>query len=745
MEKTEEARIRELENLRKRIAELEKSDTARKKIEQELHELESRYQTTLDSMGDAIHVVDRNLRLLVFNRFFKRWIKKLGLELATNAIGQTVFDLFPFLPSKVRDEYEVVISTGKMLVTQETTTVGDNHIVTETRKIPVFEGEKVVRVVTCIRDITEQKKAVEALRESELRYRALFDRGLLCIYVHDFEGKFLDANDAALKLFGYSREEIPSINFTTLLSEDQLPKALAVIDEIIHNGYQKHLSEYKLTRKDGSYIWVEAEATLLYQAGEPYAVQGIARDITERTKAEEALKKSEAKYRTLVEQSLQGIVIVQDFRIVFANKAFAEIYGYSIEKLLSLPPEKVRLLVHPEDQLLVWGGFKERLQGKPITPHYEYRGIRKDGSLCWLDMFANLVTFRGKPAVQAAVKDITEHRQMKEAHRESEQKYKTLADNINVGIYRNTVGPKGQFIEANPAIVKMFGYVSKDEFLSTNVSDLYQNPEDRKMFNEKMLKCGFVKDEDLRLKKKDGTPFFGSVSAVAVKNENGEVTHYDGIIEDTTQHKKAEEQLQQTLEKLQRTISNTLEAMAKILESKDPYTAGHQKRVAQLVLAVAMAMKLPEEQTEGIHVAALIHDIGKIYVPAEILSRPAKLTASEFALIKCHPKLGHDILRTIEFRYPIADIILQHHERMDGSGYPNGLKNEEICLDAKILAVADVIEAMSAHRPYRPARSLETTLEEMSRNKGILYDSKIVDVCLKLFNEKGFQFRIDGK
>ena len=151
-------------------------------------------------------------------------------------------------------------------------------------------------------------------------------------------------------------------------------------------------------------------------------------------------------------------------------------------------------------------------------------------------------------------------------------------------------------------------------------------------------------------------------------------------------------------------------------------------------------MYLPEEWIRGIHVAALIHDIGKIYVPAEILSRPSKLTISEFALVKTHPSVGHDILKTIEFPWPIADVVLQHHERLDGSGYPRGLKTGDILLEAQILAVADVVEAMSSHRPYRPAHSLETTMDEISKNKGRLYEPDVVDSCLWLITGKNFKF-----
>jgi putative nucleotidyltransferase with HDIG domain len=178
------------------------------------------------------------------------------------------------------------------------------------------------------------------------------------------------------------------------------------------------------------------------------------------------------------------------------------------------------------------------------------------------------------------------------------------------------------------------------------------------------------------------------------------------------------------------------------IESRDPYTAGHQQRVTQLVSALAQEMGLSEKEVEGVKMASLIHDIGKISIPAEILSKPGKLTEIEFSLVKTHAQAGYEILKDIEFPWPIAQIVLQHHERLDGSGYPLGLKDKKILLEAKIIGVADVVEAMASHRPYRPGLGIEKALEEISQKKGILYSPEVVDICIKLFTEKGFKLEI---
>jgi putative nucleotidyltransferase with HDIG domain len=188
-------------------------------------------------------------------------------------------------------------------------------------------------------------------------------------------------------------------------------------------------------------------------------------------------------------------------------------------------------------------------------------------------------------------------------------------------------------------------------------------------------------------------------------------------------------------------MGGTIQAIVHVVETRDPYTAGHQNRVADLAGAIATEMHLPADTIEGIRTAGVIHDIGKISVPAEILAKPGKLSQKEFELIKDHPQTGYEVLKDVEFPWPIAQIIRQHHERLDGSGYPRGLTGEEVLLEARIIAVADVIEAIASHRPYRPARGIEAALAEIEQNKGVLYDASAVDACVKLFKEKAYKLR----
>ena len=202
-----------------------------------------------------------------------------------------------------------------------------------------------------------------------------------------------------------------------------------------------------------------------------------------------------------------------------------------------------------------------------------------------------------------------------------------------------------------------------------------------------------------------------------------------------------EEELKQSYEKLQKFIEGTAHIITKIVEIRDPYSKGHQQRVSQLATAIAREMKLPQDKIEGVRFASLVHDVGKINLSTEIVSKPSKLVEVEFNLIKNHPKIGYDILKKVDFPWPIAEIVFQHQEKIDGSGYPRGLKGDEILIEAKILGVANVVEATSSYKSYRPALSIDESLAEISKNKNILFDPEVVDTCLKLFKEKGFRFK----
>jgi len=223
-----------------------------------------------------------------------------------------------------------------------------------------------------------------------------------------------------------------------------------------------------------------------------------------------------------------------------------------------------------------------------------------------------------------------------------------------------------------------------------------------------------------------------------IKDMKGEMLFAICSSKDITDRKRAEKQLGESLEQLRRAVETTIQVLVMAVEVKDPYTAGHQRRMTNLARTIATEMGLPPEKIEGLRMAGVIHDIGKITLPTEILSKPTKLSDIERSLTREHVRLGYDILKDVESPWPLAEIVLQHHERMDGSGYPRNLKGDDILMEARIMAVADVVESMISRRPYRPALGIDAAIEEISKERDILYDPEVVDACLKLFHEKRY-------
>lgn len=327
-------------------------------------------------------------------------------------------------------------------------------------------------------------------------------------------------------------------------------------------------------------------------------------------------------------------------------------------------------------------------------------------------------------------------KQTKEALRISEERFRDLVENSHDFICTHDLS--GRILSANPQSAKMIGYEQK-AILNMNLGD-FLTPETRPQFENYI--------EEI---KKNGA----ARGLMAVQTSTGEIRIWEynntlrtegveepivrGIARDVTKQKRAERTLQKTLKNLRKAVGGTVQALAAVVEIKDPYTAGHQRRVADLARAIATEMDLSDEIIDGLRLGGIVHDIGKINVPAEILVKPGKITPLEFSLIQTHAEVGYELLKNIEFPWPIAEMVLQHHEKMDGSEYPTGVSGEKICLEARILCVADVVEAMASNRPYRPALGIDAALDEVEKKKGIQFDPQVVEACLRIFRDQGYQ------
>ena len=331
-------------------------------------------------------------------------------------------------------------------------------------------------------------------------------------------------------------------------------------------------------------------------------------------------------------------------------------------------------------------------------------------------------------------------KQDEDALRRSEEKYRTILESIGDGYYESDL--KGNFTFFNNALCRIWGY-SGEEMMGMN-NRTYMDKETAKRMYQANSKVYSTNEPDRlfegEISRKDGAKKVIQSSFTLLKDRDGKAIGFRGIVRDITELKQMDKERRDSLDQLRKSLTATIHAMSVTVESRDPYTAGHQRRVADLAYAIAVELNLEQNRIDGLRMAGTIHDLGKISIPSEILTKPTKLTNIECEIVKTHAQAGYDILKDIDFPWPIARIVLEHHERMDGSGYPNHLKGDEILLESKILTVADVVEAMASHRPYRPAVGIELALDEITKNRGILYDADIVDTCLRLFAEKRFSF-----
>ena len=325
--------------------------------------------------------------------------------------------------------------------------------------------------------------------------------------------------------------------------------------------------------------------------------------------------------------------------------------------------------------------------------------------------------------------------------------YKKLFDDLveKAGVAILIDDRPGHFNYINKKYAEIFGYTPR-EMKKLTIRDVV-HPDDVNMvlrYHQGRINGKRVpSDYEFKGIKKDGSAIYLEVIAQVIKRA-GKPVGTRSFITDITERKRLEDERIYALKLLRKTTDTVIEVICKMVEIRDPYIGSHQRRVADLARAIAQEMKLPREKTDGIRIASLIHDIGKISVPTEILSKPGRLNGVEFELIKNHPGYAFEMLKTIDFPWPVAEIVHQHHERLDGSGYPQGLTDKDILLEAKILGVADVVEAMASHRPYRPALGVDAALEELARNTGTLYDPEVVNACQRMFQKDEFEFRVEA-
>jgi len=766
---------------------LEDLEAGRKKIEQAHQE----WMAALDVVNDPIFLHDKQFRILRCNKAYQQ---RAGMPFR-ELIGQPYYDVFPKtgapLPCCLRamekaeegeEGEEEEVAVGEAIYRSRAFSIHGEH------------GAHLYSVHT-LEDITGSRRAAVALHESEEKFRKISESAQdAIIMMADKRVSFWNA--AAERIFGYTAAEALGQELHALITpEPAYAKFTQAFPHFQANGAGPVVGkviEVTALRKSGETFPAELSVSAAQFGGQWHAI-GIVRDITERKQAEQALHDSEKLYRSLFENMLNGFAYCrmifeqeqpQDFIYLSVNAAFETLTG--LKNVAGRKVSEVIPGIRQSDPELFEIYGRVSLSGKPERFEIYLEALRQ---WFWISVYSP------ERGYFVAVFDvITERKQAEIAIQHANRALATLSavnrtlvratgeDELLQSICQAIIGQRGYRLawvgykqHDESKSIKIMARAGHDEGYLDGMQLTWAETErgmgasGRAVRNGKTQLCRDIANDPSYLPWRDEALKRGYAANIALPLLNGDNTVFGilnvyaaeanaftpaeitlleemagdlafGVRSLHVRHERdlAQGKIQQQLVQLQDSLEDTMRAIAGIVEMRDPYTAGHQIRVADLAAAIARQMRLPEEQAHVIHLAGTVHDLGKINIPAEILSKPGKISDIEFSLIKIHPQAGYDILKGIDFPWPIAQMVLQHHERMDGSGYPQGIKGEDILLEARILAVADVVEAISAHRPYRAGLGIDVALEEIAKNRGKFYDPQAVDACLALFREQHY-------
>ncbi len=458
-----------------------------------------------------------------------------------------------------------------------------------------------------------------------------------------------------------------------------------------------------------------------------------ARLLTDRQRTRDELRAREIRYRCVIETSSDGFLAgTPEGRIMEVNDALVKITGYSREELQGMSIAALDALERPDDTRSHLASIVREGQDR-----FETRLHRKGGSSVPVEVS---VSYRPENGLLFGfIRDITRRKQAEESLRAFAEELDDLYNNAPCGYH--SLDPHGVFLRVNDTELSWLGYTRDEVVGKKKWSDVVAHDDAEKF--ERLFaafkQTGHAHEVGYQMVRKDGTTFPATLTATVIYDAQGHYRASRGMLLDVTEHMRDEGRIANYVRQLESAMEGTLLAVSNMVEQRDPYTAGHERRVGQIARDIAREMGFPDDKCKELQRIGLVHDIGKISVPAEILSRPRRLTPVEYELVQGHVERGYEILKDVQLPSPIAEIIRQHHERMDGSGYPRGLKGHEILPEARILAVADVMESMASHRPYRPALGIDAAIDELTAHRGKLYDADVVDALLRLVHEKGYR------
>jgi len=754
--------------------------------------LRSHYESILRYANDIFLLADADNRILDAN------------ERAAEASGYSHEELLSMNLRQLRspqagegqDEQWQIDEQGVIFETEFMRKDGSTFPVEIGARIIKVEGKRFRQAI--VRDISERKKAILELQNKEKQRSEALKIAGIGYWEYEFSTDEFIFNDQYYLLHKMTAADAGGYRMSPayFASHHVFPEDASMIGKQIQLASETRDPDYSATTEtriltgDGEIVWVEVRLKIKKDLpGNTIRLIGVNQDITERKRAEDDLRESEKEFHTLAEAMPQIVWIARpDGWITYFNQQWMDYTGLTLEASMGHSWNKP---FHPDDKKQAWAAWQNatttlaaysveiRLQrADGIYRWWLVRGVPvRDSNGTVIKWFGTGTDIHNLKSVELEI--IKSNRALQTLSAGNMAMVQATDEDELLQVITGVIMKQGgyalavvDYAENNPEKSinprTWSGYKGEHywaEHLSWADTEQGQLPVSRAIRSGKTQVChdivgdpAFKPWRDIILKlayasnialpMSDGKRIFGSLSIYSTKADafdDEEIHLLEELANDlsyciATLRARVEQGEHSNI--LRQSLEQSIATIADTLAARDPYTGGHQRRVAELATAIAREMGLPEEQINGIHFAGIIHDLGKIHIPTEILSKPGKISKAEYALIQEHPQAGYDILKDVQFPWPIAQVILQHHEKLDGSGYPQGLKGDAILLEARIMAVADVVEAMCSHRPYRAGLSLELALTEIEKNRGKLYAPDVVDACLKLFRDDDYKLPV---
>jgi len=591
-----------------------------------------------------------------------------------------------------------------------------------------------------LEDVTVQKKAQQ---EYELLFQQMTDAFALHEVICDQSGAVVDYRFLAVN---------PAFErMTGLLARDVIGKTVLELLSGIESYWIQAYGQVALTGMPVSFQSYSSPLdkyfnVTAYRPG-PMQFACTFTDATQQIHFQQEQKRAQEQINRLAHicdvAPSSILVLDEDGKILYANDFASQLHSIPKSELLEM---NVYELSNEPDSSIAINSFRK---AKEFGEYVRTKTVYKcDGTPLPMLLYSKPIEWDGQPAILSIGTDLTEQVKAEKVLQTSLAQNRRILENLQDGFFQ--VDMNGNFLLVNPRMAQIFGYDTVDDMLRVNIQSMYTDPEERARLLIKLEAAGHLKSQACQAKRKDGSLIWISMNAQYLKNESGDIIGTEGLIRDITERRKLEQELQrqhttliETNAVLKKRLEQSINAISKIGELRDVYTAGHQRRVQELACQISQCLGMKQEDIVNLSYGALIHDIGKIYIASDILNKPGKITNLEYQILQTHAEYSYNIVREMDLPQSILTMVLQHHERLDGSGYPNKIKGEEIILESRILAVADVVEAMTSHRPYRPALGIDAALAEIESGKGTKYDERVVDVCVSLFREQGFVFTLE--